>query len=505
MTILGTLDFDGYAEGAPVNDLTLPWFSFGSTAPVAAAAAAVHGDRGAQIGGVTTAVRFEWREAQSTDTRVISAYFRIVTAGGSATYFGSLLDTTTNRGDWRINTDLTVTMRDSFTATGGTSPEALQVGVTYRYEWRTSTTGQELRIYEGESTTPYITRTGTLTNNQHTYITTGLVASPAGWAIDIDTVRVADDWVGPFAPTPPEPTSRWFLITGPDARRELGAPVVVRAAGPAQTMLIGAAVGPQQSQYAAFEGDVGQLHVYRTFDTGFPATWQQGNASWHPDRVVSWHSIKPDVGQTANGTLDTALETWVGSIPTTHRCMLTFQHEPENPNKGINAATWRTASRRFYDIVKSIRPDILVGPIIMGWTLNPASGRNPDDWDPGADKVDFYGVDAYQTHLFPPSGSPTGWTAAPHPEMVTQVNRAAQRDRPAAVGETACGDYQGNFTMKRDWIKACVDLMAENDAIAFCYFNTLVNHDMSPNSLITDDPLTQAYYSDLLLNPPTIH
>jgi len=274
-----------------------------------------------------------------------------------------------------------------------------------------------------------------------------------------------------------------------------------------QDMLVGAAVGTgTQAQLTTLETALGQqLHVYRSYDSGFPATWQQGAGSWHPDRFVSWHSLKPSIPNTASGALDAQLTAWVQSIPTSHQCMLTFQHEPENPNKGNDAATWRTAFRRFYDIVKSVRPDIPVGPILMGWTYDPRSGRSATvDWNPGADKVDFYGVDEYQSYLFPPAGSPTTWDPYPAPNIQRCVEWAATQGKPAAVGETACGDYQGDFTKKRDWIKGNVDYFAANNGIAFCYFNTLVNNDMSPNSLLTDDSLTETYYGSVLADPPQI-
>jgi len=284
-------------------------------------------------------------------------------------------------------------------------------------------------------------------------------------------------------------------------------PPTIDPGTPTTDMLIGAAIGTgTQAQVTSFESTVGQqIHVYRSYDSGFPATWQQGAASWHPDRFVSWHSLKPNVANTASGALDTQLETWVGSIPATHRCMLTFQHEPENPSKGINPAQWRTAFRRFYDIVKGIRPDIQVGPILMGWTYDTASGRDPDgDWNPGADKVDFYGIDDYQLYLLEGAGSPTSWDEAPRHTTIRCTQLAASHDRPIAMGELACGDYQGDFTMKRDWIKAEVDYMVDNNAMAFCYFNTNTNNDLAPNSLITDDPLTQAYFAGLLSDPPQV-
>ena len=218
MAILATQSFDSLSESQTINTAALggaPWSVFaGVTYPVAQASAASHGARGAYIAPVTGAVRLEWGEAQTTATRVLSWYFRLLVDGAANTYLGSLIDGLTGRADWRINADRTVTLRNAGTATGGASPQVLAMNTWYRAEYMTSTSGQELRIYVGESTTPYITRTGALTNNLHTQFACGITATPNGHSLEIDTIRVADDWTGPFAAPPQQPTA--YRYTGSD-------------------------------------------------------------------------------------------------------------------------------------------------------------------------------------------------------------------------------------------------------------------------------------------------
>ena len=209
MAILATQNFDALSESQTINTAALggaPWSVYAAvTNPVAQASAASHGARGAYIEPATGAARVQWEEAQSSATRVLSWYFRLLVDGAAITYLGSLADGATTRADWRINADRTVTLRNAGTATGGASPEVLAINTWYRVEWRTSTSGQELRIYEGEAETPYITRTGALTSNVHTLLSCGILASPNGHSLQIDTMRIADDWTGPFAPPDPEP------------------------------------------------------------------------------------------------------------------------------------------------------------------------------------------------------------------------------------------------------------------------------------------------------------
>ena len=241
MAVLATQNFDALSESQTINTAALgaPWSVYvGAANPVAQASAANHGARGAYIEPATGAVRLQWDEAQTVDTRVLSWYFRVLVDGAANTYLASLSDSGTTRADWRINSDRTVTLRNAGIATGGASPEVLAMNTWYRAEWMTSASGQELRIYEGESETPYLTRIGALTNNLHTQLTCGVPASPNGHSLHIDTVRVGTDWLGPYDDTPPvhEPTAYYY--SGGDWV-PLDKPVVVGGASllPATTKL----------------------------------------------------------------------------------------------------------------------------------------------------------------------------------------------------------------------------------------------------------------------------
>lgn len=70
-------------------------------------------------------------------------------------------------------------------------------------------------------------------------------------------------------------------------------------------------------------------------------------------------------------------------------------HEAENPSKsGMGTSTqFRTAWEHAHAILKPLTPKMRWGPILMSWTFNPSSGRNPRDWIPNG--IDFLGVDGY--------------------------------------------------------------------------------------------------------------
>lgn len=209
MAVLDSLTFDTLTQGQAVTTAALPgeeWVYFGTA--TATSAAAMHGARGVQIVAAATSSRVNHALASATSAaRCLSFYFRLDATPTANVYLGELRDDTTGqvvRADWRVAADRTVTLRNGGTATGGSSTEALAVGTWYRSEWLVSSTGQELRIFEGESTTPFLTRTGALTSNAHTTMGAGLTASPNGLSISLDTIRIGDTWVGPFG-TPDVP------------------------------------------------------------------------------------------------------------------------------------------------------------------------------------------------------------------------------------------------------------------------------------------------------------
>lgn len=248
---------------------------------------------------------------------------------------------------------------------------------------------------------------------------------------------------------------------------------------------------------------------HRTYENNIPTSFSSTRSGQqdYPNGRGCWQSLRSPTTwlDFAAGNYDTTLINYLATIPTNYPMMLTFNHEPENGDDDGNPAHFQAAGAHFYDICHAQRPDIPCGPIYIGQTFSPSSGKNPADWDYGPGKRDFIGVDAYQRYLFPPAGAPKTWDTAPAPWLGYVKTYAQSQGVPFAVGELACGSYRGssgtdadNFQMKVDYISACVDFVESNGGLAFCYFNTNVNNDMSPNALLGDDSLTTSYWKGLL-------
>lgn len=221
MALLSTYNFEGQTPGATAA-ASSPWaLGTGSTDITVATAAAVHGTVGGRISAASSYRTIAWQEAQTTATRVIDGYF-ILRAQTANAYLLGMLDGATFRGDVRVNTNGTVSIRNGSTAVG-TSAEALALNTLYRFAWKLSTSGQELRVYAGESTTPLFTLTGALTSAQHTDLRAGLTAGSSGFSVDFDTIRIADDWLTPVNPAVPLDTPTGFTFVAHSSMVQIAA------------------------------------------------------------------------------------------------------------------------------------------------------------------------------------------------------------------------------------------------------------------------------------------
>lgn len=218
MATLSTLTFDGQSDGV---DVTLPsgWSTVG-VVPVADDAAALHGDRGARYASTATSGRMQYDTgANQSGALWVQSYVRIGTLATANLYLGAVLSLATGgalQGDWRVNTNGTVSIRDgSSLAAGGnnTSSAALAAGTWYRADWMLNDTAniQELRIHAEEAATPLFTLSGAWSSTLTRVLSVGPNAAAASGAnLDYDTVRISDAQLGAFAP-PAAPVGGWQL------------------------------------------------------------------------------------------------------------------------------------------------------------------------------------------------------------------------------------------------------------------------------------------------------
>jgi len=282
---------------------------------------------------------------------------------------------------------------------------------------------------------------------------------------------------------------------------------------PSGQIYFGAFHSPEDaSSWSSFETELGySLAMRRIYNPGaIGGTWSQHDTTTRGH----WYSFKGDISTMGSGGYDSALTTWLNSVPGSHLLYLTWQHEPENPSKAIVAAEFRTGAQHFYTHVKSIRPQTtVVMPVFMDWTHNPASGRNPLDWYPGDNYTDIIGVDTYNTYLWEPAGSPATWEnipitgrANPMVGFRNFVNFAAAHDKPWAIGEVATREHQSDSpatqatlnSYKARWITDLGDYAAQNGCTALLWFNILKSGDTTADILLTSSQGSITAFGNIL-------
>jgi hypothetical protein len=179
----------------------------------------------------------------------------------------------------------------------------------------------------------------------------------------------------------------------------------------------GAAVGGNSdpSRHESVTGT--QMGLRRTF-----FSWQQRTGSMvrtaRADLAAGrlpWVSVKPPSwAAMANGTHDAQIDEMLRGLDgLTGPVWLTVHHEPEGgggskvADDPAGAPAWRAMQRRIRARMDALGTDnVAFAPILMSWTFNPQSGRNPADW--WVDGVwDFAGND----HYIDRAAATTVWSA----------------------------------------------------------------------------------------------
>ncbi len=158
-------------------------------------------------------------------------------------------------------------------------------------------------------------------------------------------------------------------------------------AGPA---MIGSSSGGSVS---ATQAQFPNMDVVRFYYPGAPSVWRGAIATIRSDRVI-FVSFKYDVTSTAAGGSDVAftqvLHSWAASG---RQIYWTWQHEADNPGKGISQAAFRAGWAHLLADAAAVHASNLHSmSILMGVALNGSHGPVEGWYVPG---VDVLGFDCY--------------------------------------------------------------------------------------------------------------
>lgn len=186
------------------------------------------------------------------------------------------------------------------------------------------------------------------------------------------------------------------------------------------------------------------------YHTGWVNTFSSCAISWAPAAGYTHGLINMKIGSettwagAANGNWDSALTTFVNSVPDGFTCTIVIQHEPENDGVQPNAdggtwenqygPDWSRMQGRFANLVATIgRPNVFFACVYMhitfpGWWVNPPTiagqpgqlgfnRRNPENWNAwqymsaAAKARTVWAPDIY-TRIDNTTATPTSWGAS---------------------------------------------------------------------------------------------
>ncbi|MFT4220215.1 MAG: glycosyl hydrolase [Microbacterium sp.] len=228
----------------------------------------------------------------------------------------------------------------------------------------------------------------------------------------------------------------------------------------------------------------GTPRAIRVFFGGLP-DWQEISTRKGTDLVVSF---KIDPKSVLTGRHDAALRAWFGNAPRDVQVFWTYFHEPEDEIErgAFSADEFRRAWKHIAMLSREqCRSNLHSTLILMGWTVEPASGRDFDDYYPGAAYVDVLGWDPYNAIDGSGYQSPDTIFSAP-----IEVSKAEKK--PFAIAETGSLLMGAdNGTQRAEWLRDIAVYLRAEGALFVTYYDTVSSR--GNDFRLTDVPSREAW------------
>lgn len=179
--------------------------------------------------------------------------------------------------------------------------------------------------------------------------------------------------------------------------------------GNRNAMLVGAATetlqGTDFEEKAAAAGPWTVRRSYTGATSGWPvATFAQSTAGPDVGKRASVWSAKPNIVSMANGSLDSAVLSFLRSIPQSHTCWVTIWHEPEAKIRDslFTLTEYKAGFRRFCELVRQVQSEgwtrLWTYQCVTSWAgQHPQAGTTYAEMWPGNGLVDCFAVDGYSS------------------------------------------------------------------------------------------------------------
>lgn len=288
----------------------------------------------------------------------------------------------------------------------------------------------------------------------------------AGVSLDVTAVvRAAGTYS--FALTNPTAQSAAVVSSrehGSDAPR-----LVVEYGAPA---LCGAAFNVEvegetyQEALARIDGYYNGLEIARVFYSGLPQAWPGKLDTGGRPMIVSF---KAPPGEVIAGAHDARVGEWFRTAPSDQDIFWTYWHEPEQEIAAgeFTAEQYRQAWQRLAGLADQVaNPRLHNTLILMGWSVDPASGRDWRDYYPGRESVDVLGWDLYN------HGWSDGTYRAPAAMFANVIGVSRGESLPFGIAELgspmAVGD---DGTGRAAWLRELAAHLSESGAVFVAYYD----------------------------------
>jgi hypothetical protein len=314
-------------------------------------------------------------------------------------------------------------------------------------------------------------------------------ASGQPWSFDLSSVVTA---AGPVNLAVTNPTAQSVASVHAREHGADGPRLVITYDDPTPT-LCGASFADEgltyQQALAREDGFFNGLEMVRVFYPGLPQAWPgKLDTSGRPMAV----SFKATPAEVVAGTHDARLRTWFATAPRDQDIYWTYYHEPEEDwDTATEKTQYRQAWQRLSGLAdQAANPRLRATLILMGWSLNPNSGRNWRDWYPGRAYLDVLGWDLYN-----PSWNNPDEPAykAPSELFANVIATSDAEGLPFGIGETGSPLIPGDSgTQRAAWLRALSAHLTAAGALFVAYFD----HDWPNADYRLRDPAGQAAWAE---------
>lgn len=236
----------------------------------------------------------------------------------------------------------------------------------------------------------------------------------------------------------------------------------------------GVALDINQSQNfgAAYDSAVrayGTPEMIRVFNPGAPSNWNAAATAKGADLSVSFKIAPRDVLSGAN---DSKLRAWFRAAPKNVHIYWTYFHEPEDDIErgAFTAKDYRAAWQRIVSISREVcQPNLHPTLILMGWTVDPLSGRKFTDYYPGSSYIDVLAWDPYNP--WPPQNTGYRSPAAIFGGIVSTSKAQGKAFAIAETGSILMGTDTG--AKRAAWLSDTAKYLEDQNALFVSYFDTV--------------------------------